>query len=252
MLRRYATMYWSMTNELIRERNRLAARVENEGEDAVCGEIQGWSDYLRYMVEPQLAYAEFNGISAHIGRMHHLSRGTVGAALQAFNDLLSRLMDLVGEYRFLFVGSALVPLYEQPRLFGDKVDTKFKKASVDIEEAGKCLALGRGTAAVFHMMRVLEIALQKVSSKIGVPLDPDRNWDPILRDMRTAIKGWSRQTSSERRKHERWSAAVGHLENVKDAWRNPTMHPRHYYSQEWASEVWEHVRLFMARLAELV
>jgi hypothetical protein len=44
-------------------------------------------------------------------------------------------------------------------LFGGDVDLKFASASFEISEAGKCFALGRYTACVFHLMRVMEVAL---------------------------------------------------------------------------------------------
>ena len=43
-----------------------------------------------------------------------------------------------------------------------EVNDKFPSAAFDIDEAGKCLAIGRSTAAVFHLMRALETAIRAV------------------------------------------------------------------------------------------
>ena len=42
-------------------------------------------------------------------------------------------------------------------LFGNFVEDHFPSASPEISEAGKCFALARYSATVFHLMRVLEI-----------------------------------------------------------------------------------------------
>src|SRR5262249_6091339 len=58
------------------------------------------------------------------------------------------------------------------RLFGEEVATKFVPANQDIEEAGKCLALSRGTATVFHLMRVMEAGLKALAKPLGIPYAP--------------------------------------------------------------------------------
>ena len=68
-------------------------------------------------------------------------------------------------------------------LFGPEVGTKFVGMSFEIDEAAKCLALGRPTACVFHLMRVMEIAVRAVARCLGVP-DPmrpaEKNWGFVL------------------------------------------------------------------------
>ena len=59
-------------------------------------------------------------------------------------------------------------------LFGAAVEAKFPEMSEDISEAGKCLALNRATASVFHLMRIMEIAVQRFGDKIGVALAKTR------------------------------------------------------------------------------
>ena len=56
------------------------------------------------------------------------------------------------------------------QLFGDDVARAFPSSKGDIDEAGKCLALDRGTACVFHLMRILEIGLQLLAAKLGISL----------------------------------------------------------------------------------
>lgn len=66
---------------------------------------------------------------------------------------------------------------------GEEIPAKFPSARDDIEEAGKCLAFGRGTGCVFHLMRVMEVGLRGLGQSLNEPsLDPKRNpsWEAIL------------------------------------------------------------------------
>jgi hypothetical protein len=58
--------------------------------------------------------------------------------------------------------------------FGEEVFTAFSFAREDIEEAEKCLAFERGTAAVFHLMRALESSVQVIANKLGVAVRDDK------------------------------------------------------------------------------
>jgi hypothetical protein len=64
----------------------------------------------------------------------------------------------------------------EPGSYAPDFDVKFPAAIYEIDEAGKCLALGRSTAAVFHLMRAMEIGIKGVSRCIGVA-DPTKNHD---------------------------------------------------------------------------
>src|SRR5580704_15527436 len=51
--------------------------------------------------------------------------------------------------------------------FGEDILKKFDPARDDIEEAGKCLAYGRGTGCVFHLMRVMEVGLRALAASLN-------------------------------------------------------------------------------------
>jgi hypothetical protein len=89
--------------------------------------------------------------------------------------------------------------------FGIDVAVKFlMTAEFEIDEAAKCLALGRPTAAVFHLMRVLEFGIRAVARCLQIPdpvLAAERNWGNILRAIKTDLdahagssptKSWTR------------------------------------------------------------
>jgi hypothetical protein len=74
--------------------------------------------------------------------------------------------------------------FNDDNIFGDLVTHKFPSLRVEIEEAAKCLALGRGTASAFHSLRCLEAGIRAISTSLGIP-EPikgaERNWGNALK-----------------------------------------------------------------------
>lgn len=138
-------------------------------------------------------------------------------------------------------------LYEQKTpLFGEEVSAKFPSAVDDVEESGKCLALGRYTAVVFHLMRAMEAAVKAAGIKLGLS-SVEKEWGKILSDMKGKIEalplGYERNA---------WSENHSLLYHVKQAWRNDVMHPKAFYTEEQAKEVFAAVKSYMRNLAGLV
>jgi hypothetical protein len=138
--------------------------------------------------------------------------------------------------------------------FGEDILKKFDPARDDIEEAGKCLAYGRGTGCVFHLMRVMEVGLRALAASLNDSrLDPKRNpsWDAILKKCDEELLKPMRDRAEEWREDDAfYSTASAQLHAVKDAWRNPTMHVERKYTTEEAEEVWNAVRAFMRHLSK--
>jgi hypothetical protein len=99
-----------------------------------------------------------------------------GIILQRAYHHLDRLLAVIAEEAgtrlFISVGADAVELYEpsKPR-FGKNVAEKFSSIAYEIEEAGKCLALERSTAAAFHSIRSLEAGIAALSRCLQIP-DP--------------------------------------------------------------------------------
>lgn len=148
----------------------------------------------------------------------------------------------------LIVDNRAKKLWE-PRepLFGTDFKTKFVSAEYDLDEAAKCSALGRSTAAVFHLMRIMEIGLGAVHSCLGINVQlvgNDRNWGNILNRIRDEIKRrgkWS--------EHDLFQEMYALLDAVKDSWRNTTMHVEKKYTPEEADRIFNVVHGFMAKVA---
>lgn len=151
------------------------------------------------------------------------------------------------EARLLFAFPASSARYfSTDPLFGELVEDAFPDVAYDIAEAGKCRALGRWTATVMHLMRVLESGLAALAKHLDVP--SGENWNSVL----GAIEGKLREVRRrvDGRDEEQWAAEAGvHLRFIKNAWRNHAMHPLERYDEERAAQIFENTRSFMQHLA---
>lgn len=165
------------------------------------------------------------------------------------SDLNLRIWDELQGRFFLVLPAELVERYRQTKpLFGNDIESKFPQMSEDISEAGKCLALNRATAAVFHLMRVMEIAVQQFGARLGIELTDEKNWQNILDQVNKAIKALDQKDHLTKR----YAATAGHLYNVKLSSRNEVMHPKKTYTTEEGEKVFSSVNTFISDLASLL
>lgn len=133
-------------------------------------------------------------------------------------------------------------------LFGFEAKGQFVDAQPDIAEAGKCLAFGRSTAAVFHLMRVTEVGLKALAKPLGIPYAP--SWENYLRQINERVQLKQKKKGIQWKRDESlFKEIAGDLLSVKTAWRNTTMHIERQYTGEEAQEIFAAVRTFMQRLA---
>ncbi len=163
-------------------------------------------------------------------------------------ELQGRLVDELVYTKCFVLWGRSEELYLAKHLFGEKVSEQFPTTQIDIEEAGKCLALDRATACVFHLMRVLEMGLQALATDLGIT-KIERNWHQLLQDVEARIRDLPRKTEEEKNRLADRSAATAHLRNVKDAWRNDVMHPRDVYTVEQATDIFNHTKALMCSVA---
>jgi len=242
MIESSASTWWWSANVL----GQAVIRLETSIGDNAAGHIGQALGALKYEAD-QL---QLKSVTAQLGHIEQFIEGggKSTAELRALIlDLVRRIQDEFSEQKILFISTADAALYLQEKpLFGDDVADAFPDAIEDISEAGKSLALGRHTASVFHLMRAMEAAVQRLCGKLGIE-NPDREWGKLLSDIHNAIavmpKGELRNT---------WSEAHANLYHVKQAWRNNTMHPKQTYTEEEARAVLQAVRTFMTQLAGLV
>jgi hypothetical protein len=167
-------------------------------------------------------------------------------------DINGRLIDELKLRHFFAMDVTRTPYYEQGQpLFGLEVAASFRSTAYDIEEAGKCYALYRSTACVFHLMRILERGLSVMAAQFGVPSD-HTNWHNIIEGIEKAIRnmGSGPAKPPDWKEHQEFfSQAASNFMVIKDAWRNYTAHARGKYTEEEAETLLINVRMFMQRLA---
>lgn len=143
----------------------------------------------------------------------------------------------------------------KPQLFGKEVYESFPAARNDVHEAGCCMALTRSTAAVFHLMRVLECGLAALGNVFSVSL-AHTNWGNAIEQLESKIRDmhkdaiWKLKPDCKDMQVQ-FAQAAAAFGVLKDAWRNHTMHSRVAYDAEEAEHIFGNVKMFMRKLAGL-
>jgi hypothetical protein len=138
-----------------------------------------------------------------------------------------------------------VKYYTGPALFGELVATNFSTSDREGLQAGKCFALGRNTACVYHLMRAMEVGIKSLATALNVSKGP--NWGDYLKDIERELKTPSSpRTPEDRVFFAECAAQFGH---VKNAWRNPVMHIEETYEEEQAQDIFNAVKAFLRHLA---
>lgn len=120
--------------------------------------------------------------AASVRRFEHAlssKKCTQAMVIQHTSDIDTRLRDeltlvnlyVLDENRIKYFAPAQI-IYDQ-----DVVD-KFPLAVTDIEDAGKCLSFGQGTASVFHSMRVMELGLKALTRRANQILNSKSSSPP--------------------------------------------------------------------------
>lgn len=167
-------------------------------------------------------------------------------------ELQRRIEDELDAAFFMHVPESKAVFYQNSNLFGEDVVNKFPTTVTDIAEAGSCIATGRFTACVFHLMRIMEIGVQQLGNKLGIQLTEEKNWQNILDGVNKAIRAMKPQTPQEKAERDSYSAASAHLHNVKEAWRNRVMHPKETYTGEEAQAILDNVKTFIVHLSRIL
>jgi hypothetical protein len=116
-------------------------------------------------------------------------------------------------------------LYEQPLRKWSAVIERFN-CDLDVEEAGKCLALDRHTAAVFHLMKVVESGVLALQCFLDGKRDPKAHFGSVLSKLETLnTKTAFADLPPDLKPYRTFLIdTLPHLHAVKDSWRNRVCH----------------------------
>jgi hypothetical protein len=221
---------------------------------------QGWREAAHGVLAAFLPSCEEAGLVLSANSVRSLMECLVGGDCtpqymkQIAKDAHGRLYEELEARLVLSLSPYEAALYQSQAPFGPEVVAAFPSAVFDIEESSKCLATGRGTASVFHLMRALEVALQVLYKSLQLTMPTKPAWESMLRPLRSElVKPHRNQRSAQWQKHDAfYCGATERLLAVKDAWRNPTMHVERSYAAEEARDIWTGVRAYMRQLATVL
>lgn len=152
-----------------------------------------------------------------------------------------------------FIKPSMADFYQNPiEKFGEKAVQKFPSITFDVDEAGKCLALNRHTACVFHLMRIFERGIHHIAQYLNITLNENQGWLENLKKICNEIEKLPLNSADDKEKEKYFQQAKSHLHGIRRGWRNDTMHPKQTYTEEEAKELYEHTKAFMRHLAEMI
>jgi hypothetical protein len=168
------------------------------------------------------------------------------------DELKEQIMNELQQHHTFMIERPKTEFYDLANILGRTILDKVPDSAADIDEAGKCFALGRWTASVFHLMRVMEHGVQQFANMLGVTIKTNDTWGQILNAIDPAVKKMPTQTQQQIELQHKYQGLKASLHAVKDAWRNPTMHPQATYTEVETLEIINAVRTFLRRLADVL
>lgn len=240
------------------EAKRLAAEAEEALLKSAQANKDGTQEIVRVSLKSMLPLLSQMGMEFSLKEAERLSNQEDARDISPdeIEQFLSRIRDEISTH-FFFQLNPLHRKYYKPKepVFGPDFEVQFPSASFELDEAIKCLAFDRSTAAVFHCMRIMEIGIKATARCLGIP-DPvkpaDRNWGMILKSFKTELERRTglpipnRLTNPDRAFFEEIYAS---LDAVRNPWRNATMHVENKYTADEAEHIFVAVRGFMKKLS---
>jgi hypothetical protein len=181
--------------------------------------------------------------------------------------ILDSLWEELEARQFYQLSPGRAQYFNRMKLFGDEVDDAFPSARFDIQEAGNCLATERNTAAVFHLMRVVEWGLRALGVHLGFKRMKSKikksgsvlytplaylEWEQLIdqqQDRVNAKLGRLRKGPKKQELQEFYYPVLQDIRAIRDAWRNHVMHTRAEYVSKDAEAIFVHVKRLMSTLA---
>lgn len=110
-------------------------------------------------------------------------------------------------------------------LMDSRVVEAFPPCSDDIEQAYRCFVFGCYTASMFHLMRVVEVAVLRIGQLVGLK-DPSPSWGSVLSQVEKVVLKTKYEDMEEAvRPHRKLlRALLPQMQAIQRAWRNKFSH----------------------------
>lgn len=138
----------------------------------------------------------------------------------------------------------------------EKVYTAFPFASRELQDSGRCIAMGQWTASVFHSMRAGEIGVRALSDSLGVrwTTTPAEliDWHKHQTQIAAKLSELKQQPRSIARDNDLgfYSQAAAQLQYFNDGWRIRVAHSRATYNEGEAITALSHSADLIVAMAE--
>jgi hypothetical protein len=201
--------------------------------------------------------AGFDRLAARCTRLAAWQKGIpLIIACHLLRDLLPDIQGEMMRHAYFIVPENRKNWYrdDDTPLFGEAIASAIPNSTVEIAEAGRCYALERWTACVFHLMRAVELALHKWSGDLGLVLKTSAeqaNMQDILTAADLKLKAIGQQPKSIERDAnlEYFGDTSAHFRAIKDAWRNHVAHAKRTYDERETTAILNNVHSFLEKLA---
>ena len=171
-----------------------------------------------------------------------------GSAMGHLNTLAEYLgIDFAEKYLLVLEPNNIS--YFEKSFVGEKVEATFVDAIYDLGEAGKCLALERSTAAVFHLMRAMETSIRIIGEKLNATV-ANEHGETLPRGILVANIKPKIEALPKGPMQDEWFKLHALLHSVNRAFRTKTAHPASKYTQEEAENALSATKAFMQEMTE--
>jgi hypothetical protein len=180
---------------------------------------------------------------------------TCGDLRDDLRELRRRCEDEFKAAFFLHLDPRQAAMFQNPEKDWEQIIGRFYKVKYNVEECGKCFALERHGAAVFHVLQVAEFGVIQIAKLLGVEGDKP-GWGSLKR-LQELIKDPFPKRIPLAQKHSKLLEDVVPLAIVvKDSWRHKLDHVDNQivwvdtdFSPNVAEEIISATRAFMRKLA---
>jgi hypothetical protein len=142
-------------------------------------------------------------------------------------------------------------LEDDEPLFGPVVNAAFPHTREDIEEAGKCLAYGLPTGAVFHLMRAVETACSVVVKSFGGDTHKEDGEPHTLGGFFNQVEAKVKKMPKGPDK-DAWNKLAGLMSSLNRGDRTKVCHPGRFYGDPQAEGLYAVTKSFLEEAAELL
>lgn len=183
---------------------------------------------------------------------HQIPEHKVAGLAEQFHLLVAQFGNELDGRTLYTMGPKYAGLFESVEpLFGDAVADAFPDASYDISEAGKCMAMARWTAAVFHLMRATETAATTLAVKLTATVR-NKHDEPLPLGIIVSNLHSKIEEMKPGAKKDAWLKVHALLHSCNRAYRTKTAHPAAKYTEEEADTAYHATRSFLREFAALL